>query len=167
MVRMLILVSAIALSGCGKPDVAACESYLKKKLKSPATYQRVDVKSYDEGPMTLDAFRTSMGLLPTAQADELGKLDSQLLKGRKISKRQVFVTYDAANAFGTPIRGIEVCTFRLADGELEPADRLESYAGQAALDDQMRELAASGAIAPSAVSKSPPPVGGACCISRH
>lgn len=164
--RVIMAVLAISLAGCEKTEVRVCENYIKKGLQSPATYKRAEVKSYDEDQGSLDAFRASVGLSPVANADQLGKLEAQLNAGRKISKRQLYITYDADNAFGTPIRGIGACVFKLTDGELEPEERLQSHADTAVLDSQMRELADRGAIARSA-AKASPPTGAECCISRH
>jgi hypothetical protein len=67
--------------------VEACEIFIKERLRSPSTYQRI----------------TSDGLGPSFESD-----------GRRV--KMITIEYDAANAYGTPIRGSQQCTFKV-DGK--------------------------------------------------
>jgi hypothetical protein len=56
----------------------------------------------------------------------------------QMGRHVVFVTYDAHNAFGVPIRSHETCTFAAADdGELPGAQALNSAARDVLLQDAM------------------------------
>lgn len=75
------------LTGCeafasGEEQAArACESFVTDQLRSPSTYNRVNVAHAPH---------------------HAGK-----------SFRYVSISYDADNAFGTPIRGAQVCAFKV------------------------------------------------------
>lgn len=83
----LVLVPFLLTSGCGaafenEKAVEACEQFIKAKLLSPSTYKRIDVVE---------------GALPVA--------------GGEGPNAMISIEYDAANAFGTPLRDRENCLF--------------------------------------------------------
>ena len=85
--RILLIPILIGLSGCNPAQsqaVQACETFIKERLRSPSTYKRISVD--DLGP----AFESD---------------------GRRI--KMLTVEYDAANAYGTPIRGSQQCVFEV------------------------------------------------------
>jgi hypothetical protein len=58
------------------------------------------------------------------------------------SIRTVHIEYDASNAYGTPVRGVEGCAFEVGDdGEFPDRSRLELGASQAALAEAENRLA--------------------------
>jgi hypothetical protein len=92
----------VVLSGCsmagGQPEVTACEEFIKSALRSPSTFKSVSSKSSD----------------------------SKSGDGKGV--REIFIEYDAANAFGTPIRGSQICTFDLVDGKVLNPDVAVTFA---------------------------------------
>ena len=56
--------------------------------------------------------------------------------------RTVHIEYDASNAIGTPVRGVEGCAFQVdEDGEFPAHSRMELGASEAALDRSQKALA--------------------------
>lgn len=83
--RIMLALAALALASCSSQKtlaVDACEGYIKAGLRSPSTYKVVETTLND--PIKADS-------------------------GRFV--RTISISYDAANAFGTPIRGAEICSF--------------------------------------------------------
>lgn len=82
------------------------------KLKAPSTYKEVEANEYTKELSFAD---TQKKYLPKY----LGPKAAQAflnLRGKKLQERTVFINYDAANAYGTPIREIEACYFILENG---------------------------------------------------
>lgn len=82
-----IFIALSTLSGCSpNKDAAinACEIFIKERLRSPSTYKQVGV---DYSGVTFKS------------------------QGRDV--RMVGIEYDAANAYGTPIRGDLQCLFEV------------------------------------------------------
>ena len=78
--------------------IQACEKYIQGQLRSPSTYKRVG------------------GIQIPPQIERYGD-----------GIRTVIVTYDASNAFGTPVRGSAECAFAVGqDGQFPSAISLES-----------------------------------------
>lgn len=87
----LALVAPAMLAGCNpakdEAKVAAteaCEIFVKERIRSPSTYVQVSVD--DDGVIFKDS-------------------------GRDV--KMVIIEYDAANAFGTPVRGSQQCVFEV------------------------------------------------------
>lgn len=116
---------AIALSGCEGREIAACEDYLKDGLRSPSTYNRVNVSARDE-PVT------------AARIVELGGREPR--GGQSLALRSVTIEYDAQNAFGTPIRGALQCGFVVRDGEVAGQQLMDSAVLLAKVNHQTRRL---------------------------
>jgi hypothetical protein len=86
-VKELLILSFAILSGCNSAQnkaVNACETFIKDRLRSPSTYKRINVD----------------GLGPAFENE-----------GHSV--KMVTIEYDAANAYGTPIRGSQQCTFEV------------------------------------------------------
>lgn len=100
-----IAFAPIALAGCS-PSQAAwaddCESAFKSRLRSPATYQRVDLDIHSES-VALDEYIQGQPELTKTEIDAL-KLDQTA-----INKWTVLITYDAENAFGALVRDKFYC----------------------------------------------------------
>ena len=99
---------SFALTGCDKvgewqhPELAACESFISGGLRSPSTYKRINVE-YDR-PQMNSASNT----------------------------KNVHIEYDAANAYGTPVRASQLCEFKTdSSGKFVPEP--ESAASSAAI----------------------------------
>ncbi|HEX8573999.1 MAG TPA: hypothetical protein VF759_14740, partial [Allosphingosinicella sp.] len=81
--RLTSAVLPIILCGCNPVQsqaVQACEVFIKERLRSPSTYKRI----------------SGDALGPAFEND-----------GRRV--KMVTIEYDAANAYGTPIRGSQQC----------------------------------------------------------
>jgi hypothetical protein len=135
---LVILGWSPACSAFGEAEeVRACETFIQERLRSPATYQRAEVTVGTDEAISEQAFNQAyVGERP----DELGKILQEQVKGHALAIRRVFIRYDAANAYGTPIRSLEMCEFLVRDGALEGKGMLESRAKSAASSAQLRAL---------------------------
>jgi len=142
-----IAFGAVVLGGAGTgayfwinrtpEEVLACRTFAQSKLRSPSTYREARVRSFDRSTTEAEIQR----LYYPDTSDELSRMNMSLLRGRQLGLRSVFLEYDADNAFGTPVRGIEGCDFLLVDGNLDGAGSLDSRARSAALDADTARLA--------------------------
>lgn len=117
--------------------VTACRVYIQASLRSPATYQEATQRTFDR---SIAQAQLRSEYFPAPQS-ELDRLHLAGLDGRSLAIRTVFLEYDAANAYGTPIRGISACEFLLVDGQVRGAGSLESKARSAALAEDTARLA--------------------------
>src|SRR5688500_18848846 len=92
----------LVLLGCGRPEFTVCEELIENGLRSPATYQLARLETFDE-PIT---------------KQQLTSIGGRSYGDAALTLRKVFIEYDAANAYGTPIRGAEMCAFVLREGKL-------------------------------------------------
>lgn len=115
----LIAVPSLALSACQQPDEAACEAFVKAKLASPSSYRTINVTRLDDR-QDWTSYRKRH---PAATELERKAVDAGLIGERKMG-----LTYEASNAYGTTIRAVEFCRFRLNDGKLATPDLLVSRA---------------------------------------
>lgn len=91
------------ISACSDaPEIAACQDFLKGGLRSPSTYSEVSVRSED---LPMPAENLARYQLADRSSPE------------KAGVRTVSIVYDAANAYGTPVRGVQTCHFLLKDRE--------------------------------------------------
>ncbi|MEA3033983.1 MAG: hypothetical protein QOH86_1999 [Sphingomonadales bacterium] len=137
--------AALVLAGCGggEPEIAACEQFTKSGLRSPATYRRAEVKTVDE-KVTPEELLSRRGDRPDDPARQLF-LDAY--KGDNLGVRNVIISYDADNAYGTPIRGQQICMFQLRNGQLTDDEKaLQSRVKSAEADRDFRALARSGGL---------------------
>jgi hypothetical protein len=89
-IAVLAVSTTAALSGCDALEdksIKACESFIKARLRSPSTYKRIDATAY-----------------------------GVVIKSEGKNLKTVTVDYDAANAYGTPIRGDQMCSFEVDKG---------------------------------------------------
>ena len=150
--------AALVVAGCGQPEIKACEQYAKSGLRSPATYRRAGVRTIDER-VTAEEFLTRRGDNPKDHARGL------FLEGLRRSNtgiRNIVISYDADNAFGTPIRGEQICMFQLRDGKLVDDEKeIQTRIKIAEADRDFRALARSGGLpnlGPQDVPEKP------CCL---
>lgn len=105
------------LSGCDLFDakiVTACESVLKGRLRSPSEYKRIEITRSEEviGRAEYKHLFGSKGS-PALQAVTMDDFDSGAAKPMRYILQ---ISYDAPNAYGTPIRGVSRCEYASAFG---------------------------------------------------
>lgn len=107
----LALLVALALSGCNFFDselVAACEANLKKRLRSPSEYDRVEINR-SETKLDRNAFSKHLAAInSTNYVSTMRDFDSGQISPVLFT---LLITYDAPNAHGTLIRGIARCEY--------------------------------------------------------
>jgi hypothetical protein len=135
-IPLIVLISAC--NALGQPEeVRACEAFIKERLRSPVTYHRAELTVGGDEPVTQAKFDEQyIGSKP----GELSKLLRARVKGKQLALRNVFIHYDADNAYGTPIRGLEMCEFLVVDGRLDSSGDLESRAKSTASNMRLREV---------------------------
>jgi hypothetical protein len=123
-VALLLVVVALAAGGGGlwyvvekqpfdSAFLKACDEAIKDNLRSPSTYQRIEVSEVQE-QLSIDDFTRGM------EADE-----AALYKGRsdKAVRTRALISYDAANVYGTPIRDLADCTYDTIDGSISVVNK--------------------------------------------
>jgi hypothetical protein len=114
-VMVPIALSAGACNPFESGFVKACEAALQETLLAPATYKRVSTFETSE-PLSLEDFTRDLGGSEAAYYRRQGH-DHAV-------RSELLITYDAANAFGTPIRGQSLCSYDTIDGDASRADSL-------------------------------------------
>lgn len=125
-----LLIALPLLAGCSFTESAltkACEAEIKSRLRSPSTYERVD--------LLVDAVEIPVAAWKSKEEDRLAgrNPDGDLTEeDKKLIDLTVtvlsagdsnptlfikFFSYDAANAYGTPVRGVSKCEYISNDGE--------------------------------------------------
>ncbi|MER9449326.1 hypothetical protein [Mesorhizobium sp. M0254] len=94
------------------PMTRACEAVLKKRLLAPAGYKRVETSESSE-PIPLEDYLKDRGAATESDRILWTRMYSDD-SGRKNppTKFTLFITYDAPNAYGTPVRGLSMCEYR-------------------------------------------------------
>lgn len=128
--RACATLALIALIGCDAllaPEIQDCERYIKAKLRSPSTYQRISARS------------TAM---PKERPPQVWAV----------------IEYDAANAYGTPIRDMQICTYPTHNGRADVTKYVDHDAVTASEAAAAASSAASEAeeAAKAAISRTPP-----------
>ncbi|WP_349437410.1 hypothetical protein [Pararhizobium sp. A13] len=102
-----------ALCSCSFFDpkiVKVCEAVLQQRLRSPSGYERIEIVS-SETKMDREAFSKHVGRidLPTSYfTSKMQAFDSGRLRPMVFT---LLISYDAPNAYGTPVRGIASCEY--------------------------------------------------------
>jgi hypothetical protein len=116
MARLSFLVMgtcALLLGGCLKEDpfLTACESVLKERLAAPATFKRID-------------FNTSKKAIPLSRIESNPNIAKRREEaGVKASEHTMFLTYDAQNRMGVPLRSTVACTYETSGSDTSDASR--------------------------------------------
>jgi hypothetical protein len=134
----IVLSAAGLLAGCGSPDVAACEEFIKGTLDTPATYKRADVRIIDEPNLELARYLEQTGLKPPATEAYRVIRDIEVEQG--LGLRRLVILFDADNAYGTPIRRAQTCAFKLDGGRVSETDLSITSAQAAAAMERLRSM---------------------------
>lgn len=98
----------IFLMGCDwfeeRPEILQCERWVQLGLAAPSTYKRIGVEIADSPPLSREEFQIRAGLDRAPQET-----------GLRI--RTVYLSYDAANGFGVPIRNTKACLFQVSEAD--------------------------------------------------
>lgn len=99
--------------------IASCEETLKDRLKSPSSYKRIRTTTIRRSLATLDDYLYADNPDRKRREEEQAAKDSRLAGGIKMRKEifaavpqeklSLSIEYDAANSYGTPIRGFSEC----------------------------------------------------------
>ena len=150
-------ITALVLTGCGQPDVDACERFVKGELRSPSTYRQVALTQRDL-PLSLKDFRAITG-------DRSEPLRDMIDKRSQNGIRTITITYDASNAYGTSVRETRECHFRLRDGKLlGDAQSFDLREKKQKLDRDFWDAARSGVIPNFNPADVPPEPERSCCL---
>ncbi|MBB5754633.1 hypothetical protein [Prosthecomicrobium pneumaticum] len=117
---VVIAVAGAVLAGCNPFEpkmIGFCESVLKERLRSPSTYRRIAATKRAE-PLTTDEWlaRRAKSNPKQRATDEIVARVRQSA-GASPALIKVTLEYDAANAFGTPLRGFALCEYLSDDGK--------------------------------------------------
>lgn len=103
-----------ALSGCSFFDSAmltACEASLKKRLLSPSKYERIEIVR-SETEMDRQTYAKQVGGSTDIPTSHFRSRMQEFESGRVRPKIfTLVISYDALNAFGTPIRSVAQCEY--------------------------------------------------------
>lgn len=88
--------------------INACEDALKERLKAPSTYRRIKVTESQQS-ITFEQYFAASNDSPAVQSF------LRSMAKQPPTQLMTFIEYDAANAFGTPIRSISKCTYNTLD----------------------------------------------------
>lgn len=115
---MSLMIGALLLSNCNYSDskmVKACETALKERLLAPSSYKRIEI---DERKLTTNHELYEARLIKRSQRDpsfteenikdHLDRFDKGLSNPIVFA---VFIEYDSANIYGTPMRYHAACGY--------------------------------------------------------
>jgi hypothetical protein len=112
------VLASIGIAACNPFEsrhVKACEAALKDTLRSPSTYQQIRVTE-----------RTETIPIEKYLADEKNEAVRQvyLRQYKQAVRSLVYFEFDAANAYGTPIRGFSEYSYDTIDGDISRVSEL-------------------------------------------
>lgn len=154
-----VLALCLVLAACGKPDVEACESYIKEGLASPATYRREEVTVFENAPiMTPAQYYEKVGLPdPIHDRSDVIRTNAQLHRDDRIRLRSMFVRYSVSNAYGVPVRGTDHCVFKIVNDVEPTAKELDFALANTRVRQSTRELVSRGLAPPNFLNGYPNP----------
>jgi hypothetical protein len=131
----IIAAATLLLSGCDKPEIKACEAWIKDGLKAPSTYKRLSAES-----------RLEPAVKPRAE------------------HQVVLIGYEAQNSFGVPLASAEQCQFQTLGGGRLPSSALLDLSARTSMSSRdIWKLARGGAMGSEAreqTNETPP----SCCL---
>ncbi len=117
-IAFLSILPLLVGGGCGLFEakiVTACENVIKKRLRSPSGYRRVDITRSEKALDRADYYNYLYARESSSPLRD--KLNKQFERGEvKPVTYTVHITYDAPNAFNAPIRGASVCEYTSEQG---------------------------------------------------
>lgn len=152
-IALLIIGPAAGIGGyfaaakfLASPLLAPCEDVLKERLRAPATYSRVSMEEADKD-ITVNDFeldKVGDGLDPDARYASILS-EAITLGGPPPRRYQLFLTYDAANVYGTPLRAVAECDYDAPRGAIPSLDKYDvTVDGLTSLGWLKSQLAAAG-----------------------
>ncbi|QTH20147.1 hypothetical protein HRJ34_17510 [Rhizorhabdus wittichii] len=100
---------SLSLNACSlQPQVTACETFVREKIDTPATFKVVSTSS------------VSGSAKDVARLDPAGQV------------MLVSIEYDAANQYGAPIRSKAFCAFPMKNGRLPSLEDMKRHASASA-----------------------------------
>ena len=98
-----------------------CEERMLAALRSPATYQRISVSDVQHRYASPTEIATVTPLQRESFLDSSATPTDRTFRSADLGMLYIRVTYDAANAYGTPIRGAFTCSQMVyGKGDLNP-----------------------------------------------
>ena len=92
--------------------VRVCEEQIKERLRSPSTYVRIEATEYPKLVLQDEIELFDDDITMTEQrAIEEGRYDP--------TNFEIFIKYEAANAYGTPVAGLSMCEYFSISGKAE------------------------------------------------
>ncbi|MGL4196656.1 MAG: hypothetical protein ACRCSX_02680 [Allorhizobium sp.] len=139
--KKFIAVAACILAGCGPAGsqiYAACDDAVKRTLRSPSSYARVD-QALTVSDVNEDVFF----LYRDINEEDRRQTYRRIWENSPpiFKKFRVAVRYDAQNAFGATVRGSFVCEFYSDDGSDHKATSTTVVLDGKTLRDRMSEAA--------------------------
>lgn len=125
-VAVLVLAAAGVAVMASKPSDQAlfldrCEELMQAALRSPSTYTRVSVSDVQHRHATQTEIARVTASQREAFLDASADPTDRTFRTADIGMLYIRVTYDAANAYGTPIRGVFTCSqMTYGKGKLNP-----------------------------------------------
>lgn len=92
------------------PMVKACETAIKKRLRSPSTYKRINI-SRSSSRETASEFKAHIAKEESSEAVRDMLLRDMDQNGPQRTHYTLLIEYDASNAYGAPIRDIAECAY--------------------------------------------------------
>ena len=110
---LVLMLTSVVLGGCN-PFASSwaddCEASYKERLRSPATYKRIEADVFYID-VSIDEYIANNPDLLRIEIEDLHE------KRPPIKNWKVLITYDASNAMGVPIRGKFYCEQITKTGE--------------------------------------------------
>lgn len=93
---------------------ALCEAHLVELLRSPSTYERIKIARASfpvQGEEEFKRISLEKHRVTTEEEAREKGIDLKPIEEFQASLHNVRIEYDAANAFGTPLRGVYSCSY--------------------------------------------------------
>ncbi|WCA60301.1 hypothetical protein G6M16_007230 [Agrobacterium tumefaciens] len=97
--------------------VTVCEDVLKERLRSPSTYKRIEVTDAEDKILSRDEYLMRMRDDGVSSAEMQANLRSFDDGRDKPTIFRRFISYDASNAYGVPVRGTTECEYLSSRGD--------------------------------------------------
>ncbi|MEW6630327.1 MAG: hypothetical protein AB1440_05615 [Pseudomonadota bacterium] len=104
----------------------ACETVIKERLRSPSGYKRIEVVEAEAKPLSLEDFLKYGGYDDgdTMQALYTKIYNSDVANNHTPKMLERYISYDAPNGYGVPIRSTAICQLPSEDGNASNASSL-------------------------------------------